>query len=214
VTVPNGNSVDYVLSASCKTEKVAVDRDIWMTPNGDFCVVSSDQHFMILNRWQQCDMKIERESDQMAAHAERQVGVTTDAWTSHCLDIDMVEARVLTSNHQIVEAALGKCPIVGRTEFDLEDGGRCLIEYPVKTLNASDQHLNYQIDTGPVLYPDRSIGHQHFIGNFRLAFIAHHCPQWAELIVNAPTEVSNGVRVHHYSETLRVDGKNTMLAVG
>lgn len=211
VTGPGGGTTHYVLTASCKTERVAVQQDVWLQPNADFCVVSSDEHFLILKRWQQCDISIERESSRMAAHIERQVGRGDDAWTSHRRNVDLVEARVLTSVEQIVAAVHGRRPLVSRTEFGLQDGGRCLIEYPVKTINVSDRELNYQVDTGPVLYPDPDVGHEQFIGNFRLAYIAHNCPDWAELIVNVPTPIEGGARVHHFSRPLRVDAKNAVI---
>jgi hypothetical protein len=181
-----------------------------MDPNADFCVVSSDKTFLILKRWQQCDMRIDRESSEMAAHVDRQVGNCDDAWTAHRRDLDMVEARPV-SGDEIVAAMHGKRPLVSRTEWDLEDGRRCLIEYPVKTINASDQVGNYQIDTGPVLFPDPSVGHEHFIGNFRLAYVAHHQPDRAEFIVNVPTPIDGGARVNHYSKPVRLDVTNTML---
>ena len=56
-----------------------------------------------------------------------------------------------------------------------------MIEYPVKTINVSERDRYYQVDTGPVLFPDLSIGHESFVGNFRLAYIAHNCADWAEI---------------------------------
>ena len=70
-----------------------------------------------------------------------------------------------------------------------------------------------QVDTGPVLWPDLSIGHELFIGNFRLAFIAHNGPDWAELIVNVPTSATDDVEVHHFSKPVRLETKNTMFEV-
>ena len=213
ITDANGATTPYILSASCKTEKVAVEQDIWMIPNADFCVVSSLEDFMIVKRWQQCDMSIERESSAMAPHVERQVGLAAEAWASHKLDVVMVDAEELTTDASIVAAVHARRTIVARTEFVLDGGGRCLIEHPVKTINVSDRHMNYQIDTGPVLFPDLSIGHERFIGNFRLAYIAHCRPEWAELVVNVPTSIDGGAQVNHFSRPVRVEGKNTMFAV-
>jgi hypothetical protein len=201
----------YALTASCKTEKVAVERDIWMNPNADFCIASSNEEFLIFKRWQQCGIQIERESPEMATHEERQIGNCDDAWTAHNLDLEIVEARELASNDQIVEAVHRNRSLVSRTEFNLVDGRRILLEYPIKTINVSNRAGNYQIDTGPVLFPDLSIGHERFVGNFRLAYIAHNCREWAEFIVNVPTPIEGGPRVHHFSKPVRLDVKNTVL---
>ena len=211
VTDGNGQKNHYVLAASCKTERVGVERDIWMAPNADFCVVCSDEDFVIIKRWQECGITLERESPEMAQPVERQGGKCDDAWTGHSRDVQMVAARQLESNQQIIETTLRNRPIVSRTEFDLSSGQHVMIEYPIKTINVSNRAGNYQVDTGPVLYPDLSIGHERFVGNFRLAFIAHNCPQWAELIVNVPTPISGGALVNHFSKSVRLDTRNTML---
>lgn len=211
VTEPGGATTEYILAASCKTERVGVDSDIFNQPNADFCVVCSREDFMIVKRWQQVDIAIDRQSTAMAAHVDRQVGRAADAWTSHLLGVDMAEAEVLASNDRIIQAVQGRRPIVSRTEFDLEDGCRFLVEYPVKTINVSDRHGNYQVDTGPVLFPDLSIGHDRMIGNLRLAYVAHHQRDWAEFIINVPTPVDDGTLVHHYSKTVRVDATNTII---
>src|SRR5688572_24441954 len=46
-----GGTTTYVLGASCKTERVGVDRDIWLQPNGDFCLAASQEEFLILKSW-------------------------------------------------------------------------------------------------------------------------------------------------------------------
>ena len=71
VTAPGGATTQYVLSASCKTERVAVERDLFNQPNADFCVISSQEHYMIVKRWSQVNMQIERSAG-MAGHLDRQ----------------------------------------------------------------------------------------------------------------------------------------------
>lgn len=213
VTTPDGVTQQYVLTASCKTEKVAVDADIWMQPNADFCVVSSEDEFLILKRWQQCGLQIERESSELAAHQERQVGRCAEAWTSHQRDVCRSDARELLSNDEIIGCVLNKQSLVSRTEFQTEGGFRFVLEYPVKTINVSDRAGNYQVDTGPVLFPDFSVGHERLIGNFRLAFVAHHQPTWSEFILNVPTPVGGGVEVPHYSRPVRLETSNSMYTI-
>lgn len=51
VTDPaTGATTSYALLASCKTERVGVERDVWMLPNADFCAVYSDETFLIIKR--------------------------------------------------------------------------------------------------------------------------------------------------------------------
>jgi len=47
----NGESVEYLLGASCKTERCYVERDIWTEPNADFCPVVSADELLLVKRW-------------------------------------------------------------------------------------------------------------------------------------------------------------------
>ena len=208
-TTAEGQTTQYVLGASCKTEKVAVDSDIWMLPNADFCVVHSTNEFLIIKRWQECGLQI---SAELAKHQERQVGVCDEAWTSHKADVTRVEATVVEGD-EIVAAVHNRKTLVSVTECKLSDGSTFLVEYPVKTINVSDQFGNYQVDTGPILLPDLEIESDRAVGKFRLAYVAHHQPDWSEFIVNVPTTHDSGIVSDHYSKPVRLDARNTMLAL-
>ena len=211
VTDPQtGTTAHYVLGASCKTEGVNVDRDIWSLPNADFCVVSSDEEFLIIKRFECCDPEVPQQAD-MARIVERQVGASDEAWSRHSRNVQMVEGRVLETAREVTEATLGDRPLVSRTAWELPDGKRVMIEYPVKTINVSQRDDYYQVDTGPVLFVDPAIGHDQFVGNFRLAYIAHNSPDWAEFIVNVPTPLPGGLHVDHYSKPVRLDVQNQMI---
>ena len=214
VTDPaSGATTSYVLAASCKTEKVGVERDVWTLPNADFCVVYSGEAFLLIKRWHRSDVQVERESVNMATHVERQVCRCDDAWTAHRVDVVHAEARLLETVDDIIDATLKNRTITSRTTFELADGRQFVIEYPVKTINISTRDQHYQVDTGPVLWPDPSIGHETFVGNYRLAYIAHNCAKWAELLVNVPTPVTDSVNVHHFSRPVRLVAKNMMFEI-
>ena len=68
----------------------------------------------------------------------------------------------------------------------------------------------YQLDTGPVLFPDLSLGHEAMIGNLRLAYVAHNAPDWAEFLLNVPVSIADDMRVNHYAQPQRVDAVNTL----
>ena len=91
--------------------------------------------------------------------------------------------------------------------------GRCEveIEYPVKTVNANERDVLFQPDTGPVLVPDLAREPGDLIGSLQLAFIAFHRFDWAELLVRVPVPVAEGVEVHHYAESVRIDCRNELL---
>ena len=63
-----------------------------------------------------------------------------------------------------------------------------------------------------MLWPDTACGDAAFIETLRKAFIAHNSPDWAELIVNVPTPLTEDISVNHYSKTVRLEGvQNRMI---
>jgi hypothetical protein len=102
---------------------------------------------------------------------------------------------------------------VAQTEYETSNH-RVLLEYPVKVVNFSERERYYQVDTGPILLPDFDHEYRSLLEGCRLAYVAHNCAEWAEFIVCVPTPVTDNVKVHHYSQSIRIDGTtNRMIAV-
>ena len=104
----------------------------------------------------------------------------------------------------IITATLRNGPLVARTELQ-NHRYRAVIEYPIKTMNASPRDQTYQTDTGPVLMPDLSRNWEDLIGGMELAFSAFNTDSWTELLVRCANPVADGVSVYHYSRVVRVD---------
>ena len=62
---------------------------------------------------------------------------------------------MLQSSHDIIAAVLSHAQLTAQTQFET-DQYIAILEYPVKTINASERDNVYQTDTGPVLFPDLS----------------------------------------------------------
>jgi hypothetical protein len=114
----------------------------------------------------------------------------------------------LQSVDEIVAACRGDRTIVARTEYE-EGDFRVRIDYPVKSINYSAEDEMYQTDTGPVLLPNLSAVRlsqcARLIECFDLAYVAFNSLGWAEFIINAPTVVSEGTSVNHYSVPRRIE---------
>lgn len=207
----------YVLGASCKTERVGAERDLWLLPNADFCLTASTEEFLIVKNWQKKDMGVMRVPASLGVQPERQVGLVKEAWTRFSIDVKEVEARECKNVDEIVAATRGIQPMVSRTEFTQGDW-TVVIEHPVKTMNISDREGVFQTDTGPILLPDlspeRLKREEKLVGCFDLAFSALNAPGFAEFIVLAPTKLSDSISVNHYSVPKRIDGtKNSIIEV-
>jgi len=87
------------------------------------------------------------------------------------------------------------------------------VEYPVKTVNYSERHHSYQVDTGPVLMLDPSAGDS-LIERLHMAYVAHLGGDWAEFLVNVPTRLEgHDISVYHYSNVRRVTARNSLWLV-
>ena len=209
-----GNNTEYLLSASCKSEQVYVEKDVWHPLNADMCMIASVNEIMTVKSWDRNNKGVMLFPESLGEQPERQPGLNADAFDSMTISVKMVEGKLLETNNEIVEAGLEFEPLVSQTEFDLKTGEHILLEYPVVCANFSRRHNSYQVDTGPVLWPDLSIEGRLFIEKLRHAFIAYNCPGWAELIVNVPTKVSEDISVNHYSKSVRIENTiNRMIKV-
>lgn len=214
-SLKSGQGVLFVLGASCKTERVGAERDIWITPNADFCPVVSQDEFLTIKSWQKRDMGVRLQPPAQGFQPERQSGSTREAWSELRINPFPVEGEVLDAFDAINEATLGNRRLVSRIEY--EDGGyHVRIDHPVKTINVSDRERVYQTDTGPILLPDFSLERKTelLIEHFDLAFVAVNARDWAEFIVNVPTPLSEEISVNHYSQVRRIENtKNTFIAL-
>ena len=74
----------------------------------------------------------------------------------------------------------------------------------------------FQTDTGPILLPDFSTDREieRFIERFDLAYSAFNNPDWAEFIVNVPTQLYEEISVNHYSQPRRAENtRNSVIAL-
>ncbi len=201
----------YVLGAACKGERVNVSEGIWTDPNPNFNLILSDESFLIIKSWDKNDKGVMLYPPSLGPQPERQTGKPDEAWSQHGIDLKQRSARPLETTEAIIDAINENLPLVSSSEFETHLGSM-LIEYPVKTINYSERNGYYQIDTGPVIVPDPDLNDPDPVANLRLAFIAHNSSNWAELILDVPTELGPEISVNHYSKTMRVTGTHRMFA--
>lgn len=207
-----GRESRFVLGASCKTERVGVDRDIWTEPNADFVPIFSETHFLHLKTYAKCGMDVELFGHGGLRQPDRQHGLVSDAFDAVRVDLVEAPAKELATAREIVSATLENRPLAARTTFNSERY-TAVVDYPVKTMNANERDQIYQTDTGPILYPDLTREPDDLLAGMELAFAAFNCPDWVEFIVRAPTQVVAGVSVQHYSVSRRVDCRNQVFGL-
>ncbi len=209
----SGASYEYVLSSSCKSEQVWVDRDVWHQPNADMCMVASRDEFLVYKRWDKTDKGVMLFPPSLGVQPERQIGNPVDMFDRFSIDLPTRPGRVLETTDAIIETLFAGTPVISQTEYESGDY-RVLLEYPVKVVNFSEREKYYQVDTGPILMPDFEKPSRTPLENLRLAYVAHNVPEWAEFIVCVPTPLNDGLKVHHYSQSIRIEGtRNRMIAI-
>jgi hypothetical protein len=142
-----------------------------------------------------------------------------DVWGPPLLKLrEAKKVTLLDSWEKIRDTTAAAVPIVSRTELaDDATGLKAVIEAPVKTLNVSIHRSMYQVDTGPIAYPDLSQRFEPRIDCLKLAFVAFNAPHFADFIVEQPTAVVEDevekCQIHHYSKPFSMPAKNALLAV-
>ena len=208
----SGEAQEFVLGASCKTERVGVDSDIWTEPCGDFVPVFSKDQFLILKAYDRADKGVMLYPREEGVQPERQIGSIGETHVSAGYDLEYLDGEVLESAESIVRATLDGRPLAARIEV-AAGGYQAVIDHPVKTMNANERDMVYQTDTGPVLLPDLSRRPEDMIEGLDLAFVAFNGPSWVELIVRVPTPVAEGVDVYHYSKSVRMASRNQIIGL-
>lgn len=207
-----GVTQTFVLGASCKTERVGVDCNIWTKPNADFAPIFSRDRFMNIKTFARVGIEVEHYPPGSGTQSDRQSGRISDVFDDVRIDLAEVDADVLATASDIVDATLANQLLVAQTTIE-NDRYSAVIEYPVKTMNANERDLVYQTDTGPVLLPDLLRPPDELLTGFELGFAAFNCPDWIEVLMRVPTEISETVRVYHYSGSVRMDCSNRVLRI-
>jgi len=200
----------FVLGASCKTERVGVEHDVWTEPNADFVPIFSDDSFMMLKSFAHAGIQADLYPPGSGKQPVRQTGSRAEYFDATGVDIAECEGELLDSPKAIVRATLAAEPLVAVTEL-LQGRYTAVIEYPIKTMNANERDMVYQTDTGPVLFPDLSTEPENLLTKLELAYSAFNSPEWIEFIVRAPTDVSDELSVFHYSKPVRMDARNRVI---
>ena len=202
----SGVTQEYLFFASCKSEHTFADRDLFHEDNYDFCGIFSEDEYAIFRTH--------------STHTERfrEEGLWRDRFKDVERHIVHVEGGELSEPSAVVDASLKNIPLVGQVEIAGEDETlRAHIEFPIKTMNANDIRDIYQVDTGPVAFPDFALDVGHHIERLSPAYVAYNAPDFADFVIQDALSVGgNGVQatVTHYSRLVSLPAETRVIAVG
>lgn len=204
-----GSWTEYYQCGSCKSENTFAERNLFMEDNYDFLPIWGGGRWLIFRR------------PAGLSDRYRTVYPPEKLWGEPLVKLrEAPMAAVLETWEAIRDATASGTPLVAQTEIaDAKTRLRAVLEYPVKTMNVSLEKRLYQVDTGPVAFPDLSKRYDPPIESLRLAFVAFNAADFADFVVEQETPVSASepaasFRTYHYSKPFSVSAKNRLFGVG
>jgi len=203
----SGAFADYYQCASCKSEDTFAEHDLFFADNYDFLPIFGPEWGAIFRR------------HAYLSEGYRSVLPAREMWGGQRLRLrERPDARELAENEEICAATAQWEPLVARSEIrDEVAGRRAILEYPVKTMNVQPDTLKYQVDTGPVVFPDLSLPLDRQPHGFAPAFVAFNTPHFADFVIEAPTAVTNAAGqtcdTYHFSRRASLPARNTLFAL-
>jgi hypothetical protein len=207
VLIDGETRTEFYQCGSCKSENTFGEKDLFYADNYDFLPILGDGHWLVFRRTARLNPSY------------RGIKKVEEVWGPPTLKLrEAKKVTVLDTWEKIRDMTAAAVPIVSRTELtDDTTGLKAIIEAPVKTLNISIDKSMYQVDTGPLGYPDLSQRFEPRIDCLKLAFVAFNAPHFADFIVEQPTAVvedeQEKCQIHHFSAPFSKPAKNTLLAV-
>jgi hypothetical protein len=198
---------DYLFFASCKSEDTFAARNLFYEENYDFCGIFSDDEYVLYRT--------------RATHTDgfREEGLWKDRFEDVNRHLPVAHATPLKGPSDVVSASLAGIPLVGQVDIASGDGSlKASLEFPIKTMNANDIRNVYQVDTGPVAFPDFGAEAGRHIERMWPAYVAYNTPDFADFVVQHPYPVPSGnagpkVTVTHYGRLESLPAETRVLAV-
>ena len=202
VSEASGQSEDYVQVGSCKSEHTFARENLLHEDNYDFLPIFGPEWSVVYRR--HADLR----------DSYREIRRSQEWWNGQQYRLTVgCEVEELTSAAAVREATYDAVPIVAQTHVRNEETGlQAILEYPVKTMNTNRANDLYQVDTGPVAFPDLSQRRARHVEALSLAFVVFNAPHFADFVLEAPTRVGDE-QVYHYSKLVSLAAVNRLYAV-
>ena len=201
----SGATQEYLFFASCKSEHTFADRDLFHEDNYDFCGIFSEDEYAIFRTHSTHTVRF------------REEGLWRDRFQDVVRQPVRVEGRELSGPAEAVAATLEGIPLVGQVEIASDDGAqKALLEFPVKTMNANDIQGMFQVDTGPVAFPDFTLDVNRDIERLSPAYVAYNAPGFADFVIQDELAIGGGrgeASVTHYSRLVSLPAATRVIAV-
>lgn len=201
-------STTFYQCASCKSENTFGDKNLFYADNYDFIPIFGGGRCLIFRRLARISPRY------------RTTYTIVPPWGEPRMILhDAVDATQIDTFEGIRDATAAGLPLVTQTEIRNDQTHlRAVIECPSKTMNISLEKKMYQVDTGPVAFPDLTKRFEVPIECLSLAFVAFNAPHFADFVIEQPTPVvedgQEKCKIYHYSSPVSLPAKNAVFALG
>lgn len=200
----DGTSEEFFLITPCRTEWMYRSDTLFQYPSGEYCAIWSESEFLNVG-YGITDNKVKHTAF-----------LIEDRFTDFNFTIRTHPViQALVNSEQIIQSTKANKALIGRTTIWNEVKSiRAIIEYPIKTINVNHDHGLFQVDTGPLPFPDLTCSSECSIEWFSVAFVCYNAFDIAEFILRKPTPVMDDGRelckVVTYSDIRRVPAQNNI----
>ena len=202
ITDENSGKADaYYLIAPCRGENTHGDRDLIRMPSFEFCGVwGEDEHLIIRTHYVS-----ERDNRDYRAGGDT-LDIRTFGRTQQLSDSETVFKATMESTE----------PLISRTTIRDESRGiTAVLEYPVNTMNVKQDPIRFQVDTGPLIFPDFTNPVARQIESFEVAYVVYNRFDQAEFVLRKPVAVGESGTpldsITDYSDVRIMPAQNELL---
>jgi hypothetical protein len=184
---------ELYLIAPCRTEWMYRETELIQNPSGEYRQIFSEPHALQLSVGK---------SISESGPITHGPAVSTEGFNWIQFTISPKPSRLLATDKEVVDATMANVPIVAKTSFE-SNGLKAILEYPIRTMNYHEERVRFQVDTGPLIFPDLDADTERLIDRCYLAHTVYNNFTYAEFIGKQPTPlIVDGAEVasiYHYS---------------
>ena len=210
----SGQTEQFFLGKECIGEHMYQERGIAQVPTSEVCIIFSAGDSSLLKKFANHDNDVVQPGA-MTVPRKGFDGSYAN-WTSLRFILQEAAARPLRNADEIIRATLEGAPLVGRTTLDDAEGNwRAVLEYPIPYMNVHPPENRFQVDVGPILYPDFSSAAPSLVQRLQLAYVMYNRLDGVEFALRVPTQVTEGQSANtlHYSEVVKTGAPSALYSL-
>ena len=206
---------EFFLGKECIGEYMYAEGGIAQVPTSEVCTIFGRKESSLLKRF----ANHENDVIQAGSVDVRRKGFdgSYSYWTDLRFSLNRSAARHLSTAEEIIDATLEGEVLLGRTTLvDAEGGGRAVLEYPIYYMNVHPPEKRFQVDVGPILYPDFAATVGSAVEHLQLAYVMFNRLDEVEFALRVPTRIAEGqpAEVLHYSQVIKVKAESELFSLG